>query len=89
MCFYGFLLCKILEILQLFQYTEIYGTMENVGIALFYRIFVLAAIITMRLLTLDILYGDENLKSIFNINMKSLIHFAVVGTDMGGGQFAI
>ena len=57
MYFYGFLLRKILEILQYFQCIKIYEAIENVGIALFYRIRVLAAIITMRLLILEILYG--------------------------------
>ena len=33
MYFYGFLLPKILEILQFFQYTKIYEAMENVNIA--------------------------------------------------------
>ena len=38
MYFYGFLLRKILGILQFFQYAKIYETMDNVDIALFYRI---------------------------------------------------
>ena len=58
---YGFLLRKILEILQYFQYIKIYEAMENVDIALFYRICVFVAIITMRLLILKILCGDESL----------------------------
>ena len=66
MYFYGFLLRKILETLQFFQYTKIYKSMEDVGIALFYRICVLAAIITMRLLILEILCGDESLILIFH-----------------------
>ena len=41
--------------------TKIYEAMENVGIALFYRFCVVAAIITMRLLVLEILCGDESL----------------------------
>ena len=47
--------------------------MENVGIALFYRICVLAAIITMRLLILDILCGDESLISIFHFLCKAIV----------------
>ena len=66
---YGFLLRKILEILQFFQYTKIYEAMENVGTALFYRFCVVAAIITMRLLVLEILRGDESLISIFDFFM--------------------
>ena len=65
MYIYGFLLRKILKILQYFQYIKIYEAMENVGIALFYRICAFAAIITMRLLILEILCGDESLISIF------------------------
>ena len=60
MYFYGFLLRKILEILQFFQYTKIYETMKNVGIALFYRICLSAALVTMRFLILKILCGDES-----------------------------
>ena len=56
MYFYGFLLCKILEILQYFQYIKVYEAMENVGIVLFYRICVFAAIITMRLVILEIFH---------------------------------
>ena len=67
---YGFLLRKILQILQFFQYTKIYEAMENVGIALFYRFCVVAAIITMRLLILKILCGDESLISIFDFYVK-------------------
>ena len=69
MYFYGFLVRKILEILQFFQNTKIYEAMENVGIALFYRICVVAAIITMRLLILEILCGDESLISAFHFFM--------------------
>ena len=54
MSFYRFLLRKILKILQYFQYIKIYKAMENVGIALFYRICVFVAIISMRLLILEI-----------------------------------
>ena len=61
MYFYGLLLRKILEILQYFPYIKIYEAMEFVGIALFYKIFMFAAIITMRLLILEILCGDESL----------------------------
>ena len=60
MYFYGISLCKILEILQFLQYTKICETMENVGIALFYRICLLAALISMRFLILTILHGDES-----------------------------
>ena len=70
---YGFLLRKILETLQFFQYTKIYEAMENVGIALFYRICVVAAIITMRLLILEILCGDESLISIFDFLCKAIV----------------
>ena len=69
MYFYGFLLRKILEILQFFQNAKTYEAMENAGIALFYRICVLASIITMRLLILEILSGDESLISIFHFFM--------------------
>ena len=70
---YGFLLRKILQILQFFQYTKIYEAMENVGIALFYRFCVVAAIITMRLLILKILCGDESLISIFDFLCKAIV----------------
>ena len=73
MYFYGFLLRKILEILHFFQFTKIYEAMENVGIALFYRICVVAAIITMRLLILEILCGDESLISIFDFLSKAIV----------------
>ena len=73
MYFYGFLLPKMLEILQFFQYTKIYEAMENVGIALFYRICVLAVIITMRLLMLEILWGDESLISVFHFLCKAIV----------------
>ena len=61
MYFYGFLLCKILEILQFFQYAK------------FYRICVLAATITIRLFSLDVLCGDENLKSVFRFLCKAIV----------------
>ena len=70
---YDFMFRKILEILQFFQYTKIYEAMENVGIALFYRICVVAAIITMRLLILEILCGDESLISIFDFLSKAIV----------------
>ena len=54
MYFFHFWLCKMLEILQVFQYTKIYEVMGNVDIALFYKICVVAAMITMRLLILEI-----------------------------------
>ena len=73
MYFYGFLFRKIIEILQLFQCTKIYETMENVGIALFYRIFLLAAIISITLLILKILSGDECLISIFHFACKAVV----------------
>ena len=73
MCFYGFLLCKILEILQFFQYTKSYWAMENVGIALFCRIYVLAAIITLRFLILEILCGDGSLISVFHFLCKTIV----------------
>ena len=65
---YGFL-----EILQFFQYNKIYEAIENVSIALFYRFCVVAAIITMRLLILEILYGDESLISIFYLLCKAIV----------------
>ena len=75
MYFYCFLLRKILEILQYFQYIEIYKATEIVGIALFYRICVFVAIITMRLLILEILCGDESLISIFHFLCKAIVPF--------------
>ena len=47
--------------------------MENVGIVLFYRMCVFAAIITMRLLILEIFCGDEGLTSIFHFLCKALV----------------
>ena len=73
MYFCGFLLRKILEILQYFQYVKIYKAMENVGIALFYRICVFPAIITMRLLILEILSGNESLISVFHFLCKAIV----------------
>ena len=73
MYFYGFLLCKILEILQFFQYAKPYDGMENVGIASFYRICVLTATITMRLLSLDVLCGDECLIPVFRFLCKAIV----------------
>ena len=73
MYFYCFLLHQILEILQLFQYSKIYEAMENAGIVSFYRICVLAAIITMRLLILEILCGDESLISVFHFLCKAIV----------------
>ena len=49
--------------------------MESVGIALFYRICVFVAIITMRLLILEILCGDESLISIFHFLCKAIVPF--------------
>ena len=73
MYFYGCLLRKILEILQFFQYTKPYEGMENVGIASCYRICVLTATITMRLLFLDVLCGDESLISVFRFLCKAIV----------------
>ena len=73
MYFYCFLLRKILEILQYFRYIKIYKAMENVGIALFYRICLFVAIITMRLLMLKILCEDESLVSIFHFLCKAIV----------------
>ena len=70
---YGFLLRKILEILQFLQYTKIYEAMESVSIASFYRFCMAAAIITMRLLILEILCGDESLISIFDFLCKAKV----------------
>ena len=50
-----------------------YEAMENVSIALFYRFCVVAAIITMRLLILKILCGDESLISIFDFLCKAIV----------------
>ena len=47
--------------------------MENVGIALFYRICVVATIKTMKLLILEILSEDENLISIFHFLCKAIV----------------
>ena len=47
--------------------------MENVGIASFYRICVLASTITMRLLFLDVLCGDESLISVFRFLYKVIV----------------
>ena len=47
--------------------------MENVDIALFYKICVFVAIITMRLLILAILCGDESLISIFDFLCKAIV----------------
>ena len=73
MHFYGFLLRKILEILQYFQYIKIYEVMENVGTALFYIICVFAAMITMRLLILENSCGDESLISTFHFLCKAIV----------------
>ena len=73
MYFYGFLLRKISEILQFFQYTKIYEAMENVGIVFFYRICVVTAIITMRFLILEILCGDESSISILHFSSKAIV----------------
>ena len=55
---YSFLLCKILQILQFFNYTNIHGAVGKYWHHLtLYREFVLAAIITMRLLTLGFYVG--------------------------------
>ena len=70
---YSYLLRKFLEILQFFQYTKIYEAMENVGIALFYRICVVATIKTMKLLIQEILSEDENLISIFHFLCKAIV----------------
>ena len=47
--------------------------MENVDIGSLYRIFVLTAIITMRLLILNILCGDESFISVFHFLCKAII----------------
>ena len=56
-----------------FQYAKIYERMENVDIDSFYRICLLAAIITMKLLILKILYGEESLRSIFHFLCKVIV----------------
>ena len=73
MYFYGFLLRKISEMLQFSQYAKPYEGMENVGIASFYIIGVLASTITMRLLFLDVLCGDESLISVFRFLCKAIV----------------
>ena len=50
-----------------------YEAMENVSIALFYRFCVVAAIITMRLLILQILCVYENLISILDFLCKAIV----------------
>ena len=49
--------------------------MDSVGIALFYRICVFVAILTMRLLILEILCGDESLISVFLFLCKAIVSF--------------
>ena len=49
--------------------------MESVGIALFYRICVFVAIITMRLLILEFLCGDESLIPIYHFLCKAIVPF--------------
>ena len=49
--------------------------MESVGIALFYRICVFVSIITMRLLILEFLCGDESLTSIVHFLCKAIVLF--------------
>ena len=73
MYFYVFLLRKIFKTLQFFQYTKIYETMDNVSIASFYSICLLAAIITMRLLILKILCGVQYLTLIFHLLSKAIV----------------
>ena len=63
----------VLEIPQFFQCTKIYETMENVRIVSFYRICLLEAIITMRLLILKILCGNEISVSIFHFLCKVMV----------------
>ena len=70
MYFYSFLICKKV---QFFQNTKIYEAMENADVALFYRICVVAVIITMRFLILQILCGDESLISIFHFLCKAIV----------------
>ena len=73
MCSYDFLFCQILKILQFFQYTKFYKTIENVSFALYHRIYLLAPLISMRLLILKILCWVESLISIFNFLCKSAV----------------
>ena len=47
--------------------------MENVGIALFYRTCVFAAMITMRSLILETFCGDESLISVFHFLCKAIV----------------
>ena len=70
MYFYSFLICKKV---QFFQNSKIYEAMENADVALFYRICVIAVIITMRFLILQILCGDESLISIFHFLCKAIV----------------
>ena len=73
--FHVSLLRKILEALQFFQYTKFYETMEDICIDSLYRSCLLAAIMTMRLLILNDLYGDESLISIFHFLCKAMVSF--------------
>ena len=68
--------CKFLEILQFFQDAKIYERMKNFDS--FYRICLLAAIITTRLLILKIFYGDESLISIFHFLCKAIVNLATI-----------
>ena len=76
---YDFLFCRILKILQFFQYTKFYKRMENASFALYHRIYLLAPLISMRLLILKILCWVESLISVFIFLCKStvLIYYPV------------
>ena len=58
--FYGPLFSQNLSNSAIFQSVKVHKKMEYVCNKLFYRICLLAAIITSRLLILNILYGDES-----------------------------
>ena len=59
--FYGFLLCKVFEMLRFSQGGNICERMENYVTDSFYRICLLEAIINILYLVMKILYGDESL----------------------------
>ena len=72
----NFLIYIFLQILfTIRRYTNFQKCLNfyNVGIASFYRICMLAATITMRLLFLDVLCGDESLISVFRFLCKAIV----------------
>ena len=69
---YGFLPRKILEILQFFNILKFMKQWRMSALPYFAE-FVVAAIITMRLLILEILCGDESLILIFHFLSKVMV----------------